>query len=167
MFANPTGPKPYPRYCARCRAYSMQRSRVPHRASIKHDGKVHEFSIRSLIVDKCESCAYELFTGETDEQLSAELRKHLGLLQPREILAGLQSLGLSQKAFAERLGVAAETVSRWVNGFLIQSRAMDNLMRVFLAYPQVRDSLVAGGPSPLLGLAPAGAGPQSVSSAAN
>lgn len=133
----------------------MQPAKTVHHASVKHDGKVYGFSIPALEVDLCQDCSYQLFTGSTDEQISAELRSHLGLLQPREILAGLQSLGLSQKAFAERLGVAAETVSRWVNGFLIQSRAMDNLMRVFFAYPQVREALASGGPSPLLGLAPA------------
>ncbi len=36
----------------------------------------------------------------------------------------------SGQELAERLGVAPETISRWVNGALIQSRAMDNFLRV-------------------------------------
>ena len=142
----------------------MQPAMVVHGAAVKHDGKEHSFTIPALAVDQCKNCGYELFTNITDDQISAELRRHLGLLQPEEILAGLESLGLSQKAFAERLGVAAETVSRWVNGFLIQSRAMDNLMRLFFAYPQVRNALPTGGPSPLLGIVLPETSPQAVTS---
>jgi hypothetical protein len=33
------------------------------------------------------------------------------------------------------------TASRWVSGALIQSRAMDNLLRLFFALPEVRNVL--------------------------
>src|SRR5262249_5932204 len=52
---------------------------------------------------------------------------------------------------AERLGVAPETISRWVNGALIQSRAMDNLLRLFFALPEVRDVLRGASQDPQLG----------------
>ena len=60
---------------------------------------------------------------------------------------------LHQTQLAERLGVAAETISRWENGALIQSRSMDNLLRVYFAIPEVRNVLAKGGArNPRLGI---------------
>jgi len=42
---------------------------------------------------------------------------------------------------AELLGVAKETISRWETGALIQSRAMDNLLRLFFESEDVRRRL--------------------------
>jgi DNA-binding transcriptional regulator YiaG len=53
----------------------------------------------------------------------------------------LDALALLQKEFAERIGVAPETVCRWLRGLQIQSRAMDNLMRVFFQFDDVRTAL--------------------------
>jgi len=70
----------------------------------------------------------------------------------------LGELGLTQRNFAERLGVAPETVSRWLNGVCIQTRALDNLMRVFFGFSSVRDVLTADGPARTLGLLTAESG---------
>jgi DNA-binding transcriptional regulator YiaG len=82
-----------------------------------------------------------LFSNVTDDEISEGLREHLALLSPRQIRDGLESLGLKQKEFASHIGVAAETVSRWLAGTHIQSRAMDNLMRLFFAFDSVRTAL--------------------------
>ena len=37
-----------------------------------------------------------------------------------------------------------ETICRWESGGLIQSRAMDNLLRVYFSLPQVRKFLARG-----------------------
>ncbi len=58
---------------------------------------------------------------------------------------------LNQQQLAERLGVAPETISRWLNGALIQSRAMDNLLRVYFAFPQVQAALCGASQDPELG----------------
>jgi len=54
---------------------------------------------------------------------------------------GIAKLGLKQQELAEQLGVAPETISRWVNGALIQSRAMDNLLRLYFDSKEVRSLL--------------------------
>lgn len=82
-----------------------------------------------------------LFTNATDEQISQALREHLTLLAPQQIRQSLRALSLTQKEMAEWIGVAAESVSRWVSGSNIQSRAMDNLMRLFFAFEKVRSAL--------------------------
>jgi transcriptional regulator with XRE-family HTH domain len=58
---------------------------------------------------------------------------------------------MTQKEAAERLGTAEATLSRWLNETQIQSRAMDNLLRVFFAFPQVRAALNGAGQDPELG----------------
>ena len=58
---------------------------------------------------------------------------------------------MTQKKAAERLGIAEATLSRWLNETQIQSRAMDNLLRVFFAFPQVRSALSGEGQDPQLG----------------
>ena len=42
---------------------------------------------------------------------------------------------------ADLLGIAPETISRWENGAVIQSRAMDNLVRLFFSVPEVERAL--------------------------
>ncbi len=64
----------------------------------------------------------------------------------------IEQLGLKQQELAQRLGVAAETISRWVTGAVIQSRAMDNLMRLFFALPEVRNVLRGTSQDPHLGI---------------
>ena len=88
----------------------------------------------------------EYFSSETDGQISKELRVHLCFLQPEEIRAKLNALGINQSDFVNRIGVAKESVSRWMTGAVIQNRAMDNLMRLFLGLESVRNVLTANGP---------------------
>ena len=85
------------------------------------------------------------YTTDSDDRINAALREHLALLSPEQIRSNLQSLGMTQKEAAERLGVAPETMSRWLSGAMIQSRAMDNLMRSFFACAEVRENLSGSG----------------------
>lgn len=135
--------KMFPRRCAECGKSEVQRTTIGYDAEVKHDGRLYTFHIAELHVNRCAACGEMLFSNETDEQISTALRTHLGLLSPRQMRDALQSLGLKQKQFAERIGVAAETVCRWMAGTHIQSRAMDNLMRLFFTFDVVRSALPA------------------------
>jgi len=150
--ARATNAKPYPRPCPECGETAVRPAEIAYEAEVKHDGRLHRFFIARLAIDKCERCGEELFTNRTDEQINAALRDHLGLLQPDDIRRRLDELGLSQRSFAERLGVAQETVSRWVTGLSIQTRPLDNLMRLFFGFATVRDALSAPQPLRTLGL---------------
>ena len=154
--------KPYPHGCALCATETVFRTFIPHVANVTHDGKPFAITVDALAVDRCSQCGEVYFTNESSDQISAAIRAQLGLLQKEEILQRTSELGISQGALADQLGVSPDTIDTWINGLRIQSRAMDNLMRVFFAYPQVRDALVAGGPSPLLGLDPARVGAHAV-----
>jgi DNA-binding transcriptional regulator YiaG len=124
-----------------------------YNAEVRHDGRLHAFTIPSLNVPTCEACGERVFTEKVDEQIQAALRSHLQLLTPEEMRAALLRICMSQKEAAERLGIAEATLSRWLNETQVQSRAMDNLLRVFFAFPRVRTVLTGGGQDPLLGSA--------------
>jgi putative zinc finger/helix-turn-helix YgiT family protein len=66
---------------------------------------------------------------------SPVFRRAAGLLAPEEIRQGREKLGLTQKQFANLLGVGEATVSRWETGAQIQQCAMDRFLRVCLASP--------------------------------
>lgn len=144
--------RPYPRRCAECGKVTVVAATIPYNAEVKHDGKLHKFHISKLNVNKCQSCGEEFFSTSTDEQISASLRSVIGLLQPEEIRHQLSVLGISQRAFAEQLRIAQETVSRWLTGLAIQNRALDTLMRVYFAFSEVQDALAKAGPLKKLGL---------------
>ncbi|MFI5387173.1 MAG: type II TA system antitoxin MqsA family protein, partial [Fimbriimonadales bacterium] len=96
---------------------------------MKHDGVAHTLPLCALKLAKCQGCGELLFTEQTDDQINNALRAKLRLLTPSQIRTGRKKFCPDQKALAERLGVAKETISRWETGALIQSRAMDNLLR--------------------------------------
>ena len=114
---------------------------MDYTARVKHDGVVYELHLPSLEVPRCQTCGETYSTDAIDEKVSDSLRERLRFLTPAQIRKGIEQLGLKQQELAERLGVAPETISRWVNGALIQSRAMDNLLRLYFAFPEVRQAL--------------------------
>ena len=137
-----TTSKPYPRRCGECGAVAVTAATIAYDAQIKHDGKVHSFHIPALPVDQCNECRELFFTNVSSDAKSDGLRKHLGLLLPTEIRELLVSHNLTQRKFASHLRVAEESVSRWLNGLSIQSRALDTFMRLYFANAEVRKMLV-------------------------
>ncbi len=146
------GDRPFPWRCPYCR---QSREVVPQivqeTMDVKHDGVLHTLNLPALEVPKCRSCGRILFNDGADEQISNALRTQLRLLSPEQIRRNRKNLDLTQRELAERLGVAEETISRWETGALIQSRAMDNLLRVYFANAEVRAALVGGAQDPSLG----------------
>jgi putative zinc finger/helix-turn-helix YgiT family protein len=144
--------KPFPRHCPECGRAKVRPTTIPYDAEVKHDGRLYTFHIPTLRVNKCAACGEILFTNFTDDQISQALRDHLSLLSPEQIREGLRELGLKQKELGDRIGVAPETISRWIGGTHIQSRAMDNLMRLFFAFDNVRSALSSTVPDQNLGI---------------
>lgn len=135
--------KPFPRRCPECGKVEVQPATMAYDAEVKHDGRLHAFHVPRLQINKCGACGEVLFSNVSNDQVTQALREHLVLLSPAQIRDALSKLGLQQKDFAERIGVAAETISRWISGAHIQSRAMDNLMRLFFEFDNVRYALTS------------------------
>jgi putative zinc finger/helix-turn-helix YgiT family protein len=125
---------------------------MPYAIDVKHDGQLYHLEIPELKIPKCRACGELVFSNSVDDEILKALRAHLRLLTPEQIRGGREALGFKSNEFADKLGIAAETVSRWESGGLIQSRAMDNFLRVFFAIPQARAVLRGSEQDPHLGI---------------
>jgi putative zinc finger/helix-turn-helix YgiT family protein len=130
--------RPYPWRCVECKADEVFPQATDYTTTVKHDGRPYSIHIPDLAIPTCRNCGDQLFTAESDDRIIAALRAQIGLLTPQEVLTQRSGLDLTQQEMAEQIGVAKETISRWETGALIQSRAMDNLMRLFFGSEDVR-----------------------------
>lgn len=140
--------RPFPWRCRHCGKNEVVMSTVEYTAEVRHDGRSHTFVVPNLELPVCRSCGEKVFTESADRQINAALRAHLRLLTPDQIREAIARLGLSQKDVAQRLGIAEATLSRWLTETQIQSRALDNLLRLFFTFPQVQEALANKPPDP-------------------
>lgn len=134
--------RPFPWRCPECGKKEARPATVAHTSQIKHDGRLYTVAVPQLRVPRCVACGELVFDNEADEQIARALREQLGLLPGDQIRKNREALGLSQRVLAEHLGVAAETISRWENGVLTQTRAMDRYLRVYFGVPAARAALL-------------------------
>jgi putative zinc finger/helix-turn-helix YgiT family protein len=132
--------RPYPWRCFECKAKEVYPSATDYTTTLKHDGREYTIRIPDLVLPTCRNCGDQTFAIGDDDRIIAALRAQIGLLTPQEIHKQRGQLELTQQELAEQLGVAKETICRWETG-AIQSRAMDNLLRLFFESEQVRNLL--------------------------
>src|SRR5260370_26220780 len=108
--------RPLPWRCSDCFTQTVVPTVIDYVAKVKQDGVIHELRLPGIEVPRCQSCGALTITTAVDERVNDALRSHLRLLTPAQIRMGIEKLSLKQQEVAERLGVAAETISRWVNG---------------------------------------------------
>ena len=140
---HPMADKPFPWRCRNCREMSVVPQRIDYQDRVRYDDRMVSYLARDIEIPICRNCGEKVFTENVDAQLCEALQRHLNLLTPAQIREGISRLGLSRKEVADRLGVAEDLLWRWANGFSIQSRAMDNLLRLFFQIPEVRTALSA------------------------
>jgi putative zinc finger/helix-turn-helix YgiT family protein len=148
----PSKDRPFPWQCPNCLKRNVDPTTVPYTARVKHDGVEYSLEIPKLDIPRCRDCGELVFSNAVNEQIWDALRAHLRLLRSAQIRAGRKALVVSQAQLAERLGVAEATISRWETGALVQSRAMDNLLRLYFAIPRVREVLLGCDQDPKLGV---------------
>jgi hypothetical protein len=140
---HPAADRPFPWQCHKCWKMSAMPQRIDYQDTVRFDGRLVSFLARDIEIPICQNCGEKVFTEKVDSQLCESMQLHLHLLTPAQVREGISKLGLSRKEVADRLGVAEELLWRWAHGFSIQSRAMDNLLRLFLQFPEVRTALSA------------------------
>ena len=132
----------FPRRCPECGKKEVRPATAHHSSQIKHDGRLYTVEVPKLRVPRCKSCGTLVFDNDADQQIAAALREQFGLLSTGQIRTNRDQLGLNQRELAEQLGVAVETISRWENGVLTQTKAMDHYLRVYFGVPAARAALV-------------------------
>ena len=150
-----SGERPFPRRCRHCGKKEVTLAKTNYAAEVRHDGRLHTFTIPDLELPVCQACGERVFTEKVDAQVNDALRTHLNLLTPAQIRDAIKRVGMSQKDLAKCLGIAEATLSRWLSETQIQSRSMDNLLRVFFGFPEVRVALCGDSQVPQLGLSDA------------
>ncbi|GAB6178566.1 hypothetical protein JCM16814_34570 [Desulfobaculum senezii] len=127
--------------CPMCSAGTLER--VVSEESITYKGRTK--SVPGYISYACPNCHEELTNPKENHAIEQELlafrREVDGLLSPKEIFNLRDSLGLTQRAFAEKLGIGEKSFARYETGTVTQSKAMDNLLRVIKEYPQAMDTI--------------------------
>ncbi len=141
----PSSGKPFPWRCPECGKKAVRPIVTNHRTEVRHDGRIHAIELPKLRVPRCTQCGELVFDNEADAQIARALREHLHLLSAEQIRANREELRLSQRGMAKQLGVAPETISRWENGVLTQTRAMDRYLRLYFGVPAARAALVDRG----------------------
>lgn len=136
--------------CHVCGQRTLRREKRPFEYEISHDGRP-PVTIRipdlEEIVCTNPDCRPEepgdtiLHDDAAAHRITIETYRQLGLLTPDEIRAQREALGLTQQEMQDLMGLGGNTLSRWEQAHVYQSRAMDRFLRVFLVSEQVRDTL--------------------------
>lgn len=78
----------------------------------------------------CQSCGERVTPHDLDKALDRERCRRLGLLTPEEIRRVREKTGLSAVDLSRLLGVGEKTYTRWENGYSLQTKASDTLIRL-------------------------------------
>jgi putative zinc finger/helix-turn-helix YgiT family protein len=150
---------PFPWPCGKCGERAVERETLPYSTVVQYDGRAYTVEVPEFRVPRCQNCGAMVFDDAANDQITDALRRQVGLLPPDRIRSNRESLGLTQRDFAGLLGVGESTVSRWETGVQIQQKSLDRLMRLFFAFPEVRQALI--GPDRLADLGmQVGGGPE-------
>jgi putative zinc finger/helix-turn-helix YgiT family protein len=141
MKASIQSQRKFPRTCVACREKQVRRALIDRVAEVKYEGKLYKVKATKVPVERCENCGSTTYGVESEERIDAALRDQLGLLQPQVIRKNRSELGLKQEQFASALGCAGESISRWESGAIVQSRAVDRMLRAYFELPQLREFL--------------------------
>jgi putative zinc finger/helix-turn-helix YgiT family protein len=120
-----------PDFCPACDAtnnpFQLVRRKVPQ----DFRGETLEVEASALA---CQSCGFEMAApGQLENLRLATLdayRLRHGLLTSAEIVERRTKMGMSQRAFADHIGVGVASLQRWEKGLMVQDKASDNLLRI-------------------------------------
>ena len=124
--------------CHRCGKHFERVIAPTHVQKMKYDGRRYDVLVEGMPRWRCEACDVTATDDASDIVVQDSLRRHIGLLTAEEIREARTALGLTQADLAGLLGCAAESVSRWENAAILQSRTYDRLRRLVFQLPAVR-----------------------------
>jgi putative zinc finger/helix-turn-helix YgiT family protein len=117
----------------------LRRVQRPYEYEISHDGRppvlirIPDLEVVACINPDChpdDPGETEILDDAALRRIGDETSRQLGLLTPAEIRENRERLGLNQQELQELLGLGGNSLSRWENGRVYQSRSMDTLLRL-------------------------------------
>ena len=133
--------RPFPWLCTKCKAKEVFPLKTDYTTTVKHDKQSYTIRVPDLSIPTCRKCGERVFAVGMDAPIFDALRAQAGLLTPLNIQQDRAQLELTQEELAEMLGVDMELISSWERGGRIQSRALDNLLRLFFESQEARNLL--------------------------
>lgn len=94
--------------------------------------KAIEFPAADLEWEKCEACGEEFFDAYALKRIQIAQMKALKLLTPVELKAFRVGCKMTQAQMADLLQIGAKTYLRWERGQSIQTKALDNYIRLVM-----------------------------------
>lgn len=85
---------------------------------------------------RCTYCGEELIPAESDRYISRFVAEATEQLTRAELFAMLEASGLTQKDFAEAIGLGEKTFHRWLKGTQVASRSMGYYLRALSRFPE-------------------------------
>jgi len=85
---------------------------------------------------RCTHCGEELIPAESDRYISRYVAEANEQLTKAQLYAMFEASGLSQKDFAEAIGLGEKTFHRWLKGTQIASRSMGYYLRAMERFPE-------------------------------
>lgn len=130
--------------CPKCGARARRPSVIEYRSTIRLDRRDVDVFIPDLPVEACGACGEHFMGDAADYAIDEALRRSAGLLTASQMESARATLGIpTQLELAESIGIAPATLSRWMQGHVVQSRLADSMLRVFFAVPEARSFLRA------------------------
>ena len=130
------------RICTACGNKSLVHKKGTFHFEVKDrdanpDAREFQIDIGNSEWDECEACGERLLSEKIDEALEKWQYTREGLLTPGKIRNIRLRHKLTQKQISKILGVGEKSYTRWENGLSMQTKAMDNLIRIFDMSPKL------------------------------
>ncbi len=110
--------------CIECGEGQMIRKRM----QVRHEIRGLKFEVEDT-VHVCGRCGFMTIPWDRADEhgrlVDREYRRQAGILTAEEIVAARKRMGMSQREFAEYLGVGEASVKRWEKGVLLDKSSSD------------------------------------------
>lgn len=133
--------KPFPWRCSSCGEQAVYGAVVNYTATKHHERQAYTVKVDGLKTPKCAKCGRVAPDSEAMEIIDAVFVRQLNLLTPEQIQAHRLKAKLTQHDLAAAVGVEDYIVENLESGLQMQTRLMDNVLRLFFGVDQVREIL--------------------------
>jgi len=119
--------------CAGCNKDAVKGKCIPYSTKVSYQGQLCDVHMPSMPVLACQHCGQFIIPNASLDLIVETFRQNAYLLTSTDIKAMLKQRGMSERALADKLGLATSVVTDWLRNVVIQPRDMDERMRAILS----------------------------------